>query len=608
MVWLLTRAAAPVWRGAVLLATLLALTASAAEFMDVSQVKVGMKGFGRSVFKGTKIEDFQVEVLGVMPRAYSGHDLIMVRCSGADLEKSGVVAGMSGSPVYLDGKMVGALSMAFLYQKEPIAMITPIKDMLEILDRQDEPDESYAPGSMRAIADAGGAANRPAGVLEKMALAGGSRQVTPARPPAEPGIQPIPCPIAVSGLDPRLSTVLGEPFSRLGLELVPGSGEIGSGESLAGALEPGAAVAVSMVRGDMTASAIGTITYRDGNRILAFGHPMFQGGPVAIPMCGGVIHTVMSSIVRSGKAFSPTAPIGAITQDRACGIAGTIGQTVPMIPVSVRMKSPAGEQQFRYELLNQPSMTPNLLAMTIGNSWLNREQAAFTSSARAEYRLKLRGRPAVTSRRWFSGDEVWSAAARHAGAMLELLLSSEQERVAVESISVEIEASPGRHLLTIARVEADRDQARPGDSLRLLVTLAAWRGPSRTVAIDLKVPAETPEGDLRVLVTNPDSALLLTLADAGEAGLPRSVSQMVKLLEAFGDENQLVVQGYVQKPGVVISGERYPNLPPSTYSLLSHPRETGRTGETELSLLFEQRRALEQIVAGAQVVRVNIVR
>jgi hypothetical protein len=128
------------------------------------------------------------------------------------------------------------------------------------------------------------------------------------------------------------------------------------------------------------------------------------------------------------------------------------------------------------------------------------------------------------------------------------------------------------------------------------------------VAIDLKVPAETPEGDLRVLVTNPDSALLLTLADAGEAGLPRSVSQMVKLLEAFGDENQLVVQGYVQKPGVVISGERYPNLPPSTYSLLSHPRETGRTGETELSLLFEQRRALEQIVAGAQVVRVNIVR
>ena len=564
---------------------------SAVEFMAVDQVKVGMKGIGKSVFQGTRIEEFQVEVLGILPRVRSGHDLILVRCSGAGLEKTGVITGMSGSPVYIDGKLVGALSMTQAYLKEPLGMVTPIQDMLEILDRKDEPEEWGA-------ADCG-AQNAECKV---QSVAG--------------GFLPIPCPIAVSGswgVEEWRGGGVGERFRKLGLELVPGSGESGASDTSARALEPGAAVGVCLVRGDMNASAIGTLTYRSGNRILAFGHPMYLGGAVAIPMVGGVIHGIFSSIQLSGKAFSPTAPIGAITQDRVCGIAGTIGQQVPMIPVQVRVKSggrrpTTDDRVYRYEVLNQRLLTPDLLAMAVGNSYVSREQSSFASTVKADFTFKLRSYPAIRSRRWFSGDAVWSTVAQHAGAVLELLMGNEYEKVAVESVGVEMEVSPGLHLLTVTRVKADRERAKPGDSLHLAVTLNEFHGSSRVEEFDLVIPRETPEGVLQVIVTNPDSALVAALAEAGEQGAPRRVAQMVKLIEELGQENQLVVQGFARKRGIVIEGETYPNLPPSMFALLSGTRETGRTGATDISRLFEQRRNLDQVVAGWQVVRINIER
>jgi hypothetical protein len=395
------------------------------------------------------------------------------------------------------------------------------------------------------------------------------------------------------------------------MKLVAGSAEVSIPETAAARLEPGSAVGVSLIRGDMSASAIGTLTYREGNRIVAFGHPMWQGGAVNLPMVGGVIHTILASQEISSKIFSPTVPIGVISQDRVPGIAGTIGARVRMIPVHVVIAS--GTQgvmtplaDYHYELLDHKLITPDLLEMVVTNALLNREQARFDLTAKTDITIKLQGYPAIHSRRWFTGQQTVREAAAEIAAPLALILDNQFERVQVDSITVDMEVVPGQEILTIYRVVADRERAKPGDNLRLTIFLDAYRGKPRTEEIDVTIPEETPEGALQVLVTTPDSALLFALGEAGEKIAPRSVKQMIKLIERIGPENQLVVQGYSRKRGMVIAGEQYPNLPPSMLALLSRSREIGGSSSTSTSLLFEKRKTLDQIVAGGQVVWINI--
>jgi hypothetical protein len=558
--------------------------ARAVEFMDPDEIRVGMKGIGKSVFRGTSIEEFQVEVLGVMKKAYAANDMILVRCSGANLEHTGVIAGMSGSPVYIDGRLIGAVSMTYGFQKDPIAEITPIRAMADIMNRTDLPDQSGGDGGSR---------NRAAGIGEKGTL------------------RPIPCPVTVSGLDDRLCRAFTSQFEPYGLHLMAGGAEVApnperraTGEEL----QPGAAIGVCLVRGDMNASAIGTLTYREGNRVVAFGHPMFLGGAILMPMVGGVIHAIMASTELSFKIFSPTAPVGAITQDRAAGIAGTIGPRVPMIPVRVRIRSDGRETEYNYELLDHKLITANLLGLVIANSLVSREQGAFDFTARADIAMKLRGYPVIHNQRWFGGEAVLYAATQEISGPLEYLMTNDFEKVEVERVDVSMDVTPGRQTLRIHRVAADRERAKPGDNLRLTVALDAFRGPGRTEVIDLTIPEETPNGVLKILVTTPDSALMVAPDLAGEKIMPRSVRQMIKLIEEIGRENQIIVQGYVNKKGAVIAGERFPNLPPSMLSLLDGSRATGDAGRTDASLLFEKRKDLDRIVTGVHVVEINIER
>lgn len=551
----------------------LASAALPIEILNPDQITVGMTGVGRSVFRGSKPEEFQVEVLGVLKKAYAGNDLILVKCRGANLEHTGVIAGMSGSPVYIDGKLIGAIAMTYGFQKDAIALITPAAAMLEVMERRDLPEEEL--GSLNHRHSSGGAV-------------------------------PITMPVVVTGLNSYWQAVFAPDFEQQGMKLLSGGNEVTTGsDSAALQLEPGSAVGVAFIRGDMTASGIGTVTHRSGNRIVAFGHPMFSAGAVNLPMVGGVVHTIMASQELSFKIFSPTAPIGAITQDRACGIAGTIGPKVPMIPVQVTVTSSEGQRVYHYEVLNHRLLMPLLFSITIANALTSREQAAFEFSAQAAVDLKLRGRPRIHNNRWFSGTGL-NTVVRELAAPLEYLLNNEFERVAVESLAVSISVTPGIRRLVISRVTPDRERAKPGDKLRLTVLLDAWRGARRTEVLEITIPQETPEGRLEVLVASPDSALDFSIGIAGENFRPRNLQQMIRLVEQLGDENQIVVQGYSRKKGVVIAGEKFPNLPASMLALLRQPRDRGSTNELELSLLFERRFRFDQLVAGSQFVSIMI--
>ena len=317
----------------VLLVAVFAVALAGIPIMTVDELKPGMKGTGRSVFFGTEIKEFDVEVVDIMRHVWPRGDMILCRLSGQGLEESGLVAGMSGSPVYIDGKLVGAVSYAWSFAKEPLAGVTPAAQMLEIWN---EPDRSESPG--------------------------GSRSGRTARSGGLAGLSALPLPVALSGFTPALAELVGPALKGFDLLPVGAAGVLGATADTS-ALVPGAAVGVALVSGDVQLSGIGTLTCREGNRILAFGHPMSRAGNVRMPMVGGVIHSVVPSVASSFKLFSPTAPLGTINQDRLAGVGGYIGPVPAMLPVTAVVSSPSGLDTYRFRIVEQEQLAPTLAAV-----------------------------------------------------------------------------------------------------------------------------------------------------------------------------------------------------------------------------------------------------
>ena len=285
--------------------------------MPIDDIQPGMKGLGKTVFAGTKIETFDVEILGVLKNQSPHGDAILAKVSGGPLplEKYGVIAGMSGSPIYIDGKLIGALAFAFLYPKEVmIAGITPIQEML---------NDANHPDSNPALTPQATANN---GLMDHALQAF--------------NFAPIQTPLMVSGADQRVLALMKEQLAAFNMFPIPaGNVSKASAQQADTDLQPGSAIGIPLIRGDMDISAVGTVTYRDNEKILAFGHPMFFAGNVQYPMSSAYVHLIVPNQINSFKLASPLETVGAITQDRRSGISGAIGMTPRMIPLNVTVKT-----------------------------------------------------------------------------------------------------------------------------------------------------------------------------------------------------------------------------------------------------------------------------
>ena len=317
------------------------------EIMRVEEVRPGMKGVGRTVFQGVKIEPFDVTVLGVLPKENLGRPLILVRMDGGPIVKreANIIGGMSGSPVYINGRLVGAVAYGQTFPREPIAMLTPIEDMLEALDPALPDKPSWA---SERHATAPGLLTSPLGpgerelespvrigdrTYERIAFRAQPYHVEKARRP-RPGtleMAPIATPAMVSGVSSRSLERLAETFAPFGVEPVSGPGAMKYDKPIP--LVPGSAAGASLVVGDIDMTAVGTVTYRKGNQILAFGHPFLQMGAVDLPLTTAWVHDVFPSIQRSFKIASPVKIVGSVRQDRPWGISAHIGQQSDLIPL-----------------------------------------------------------------------------------------------------------------------------------------------------------------------------------------------------------------------------------------------------------------------------------
>ena len=542
--------------------------------MAVRDIRPGMKGLGKTVFSGGKIETFAFEVLGLQRSIAPGRTLIMVRASGGPLAQTGILAGMSGSPCYIDGKLVGALSIGFSFEKEPIGGITPIGEMLDQLRDLPETPSSRTPlilprmgpprvlkaaltGQMIPLAELLGVDAEPpaSGQADPMSASG------PAHSLPVSG-QAIPMPVFGSSLVPEAQAL----WSGLPMRFMGGPVGSASGDGVASPLEPGGMASISLCQGDMEMSAAGTITYVSGKKILLFGHQLFNLGALDLPLWSATVAVSMPSYQSSFKLALPVAQVGALRLDRYSGVAGLIGAEPRMVPMRIGLNL-GGKRtlNFKFELMDHPIITPNLAATVLAQTLATHVRGMGLQSLSLQGNIKLANHPALNLENMVA-DLNANRMAAYLGGILQMVTLNPFERPVIEGISLTVKAEERLDLSLIAGARTLKARVKRGEVLPVLVTLQNVQGVRETTTFNLNVPAAARPGKATLLVGDGFS---LANADTDEHSISLDgLGDIVRILNGAMKNNHaygLLVQTV---PGAGLRGSRIEAVPPTISSLL----------------------------------------
>lgn len=576
---------------AVLAATALAVilgagwARSATEILPLEGVKTGMKGKGRTVFAGNKVEEFDVEILGVLANTGPKRNAIIARLSGRNLEQTGVLQGMSGSPVYIDGKIIGAVAFSFSFAKEPIAGITPIGEMLAIAG-----DSSGKPGP--------GTARLPfSGRVSLRDLFEAHRDYFSPPAPFEADGRTsaaLPVPLLFSGFSPRLLDEIRPYFAGLGFSVRAASGP-GAGQRTGIALDTdlnvkeGDPLAVQLVSGDLDVSAIGTATYVDGARVYAFGHPLYNLGPVEYGMAKADIITVVPAYNSSFKLGSVGSLIGAVVQDRTSGAYGEIGRVPKTVPLNITLTRESGPaREYRLKLASDKLLTPLLANLAVASLIGAEDRAVGDLSLELSGDVYLDTSPgqAVHIEDLFTGnlDRAVSDLSGLVTAVIYFLTNNEFKDVGIHRIDLNIRTAERPKSAVLERVWLDRYEAAPGETLRLKLFIKSYRGESRVEEIPFLAPNLPPGSEFNLVVADTRSLRQVELGQYRTSGIvPRSLEQLVRLLNNLRKNNRVYFKIVAARPGLFLRGEEMPNLTPAMKSLFASPRAAA-TAPVEISV------------------------
>ncbi len=544
--------------------------------ISFDEVRAGMTGYGRTVFSGSRIESFNVEVLGKLTNFAPKRNVILARLSGGPLAETGVLQGMSGSPVYLDdGRLAGAVAYSWGFSTEAVCGITPIEEMLDLLTRERDVESRASGRPPRALPAGLDALYRPAVIpaflRERFAGASGAA--------ARGGLSPIPTPLGF----PAASRGAGGAEILRWKEVLAAHGfspvSAGSaGESATEApppLEPGAAMGVQLIRGDVEMSAVGTITWVRGDSFLAMGHNFLALGPTALPATRADVLGLLPSLAASAKLAAATTPLGVVTQDRFGGIAGTKGGVAPMVPVRVGLASdPERRTTFEFEIVDDPLLTPILMHLSFLQVFSTAEKAAgdITLAIRKGSRIRMQDGLDVNVENLYSGEQSELIASATVAYMTYLLMNNPDRPSRVEGVELDLEYSDRLSLARIDRIWCDRYRVAPGETLPLYVSVKPYRGEPFVEVIPLEVPEEAPEGKTLLQVGDASTLSRMEYEAGGLTIQPRNLEQLVFLLNRIRTNNHIYATLIRPDNGIYISGERLPNLPPSLSTVLLDPQ------------------------------------
>ena len=595
----------------------LAVLPAATVTMPVHEVRAGMQGTGITVFDGAERSEFTADIIGVLENSFGPRrHLILARLDGGPLAESGVIQGMSGSPVYIDGRLVGAVSYSLgTFSKSAVAGITPIDEMLRDAAQTPVRAARAAPDLALPLSADVLTALLPARLdgPEPFAARAGDPDALglPAHAGASGGVRlrPIATPVGLSGFTPAAFDRIAPLFRSAGMAAVVGGAAAGGAAAqYAAPLRPGDAVGVSLMQGDLSMAGTGTVTLVENGRVYAFGHPFYNLGASRFPMTRAWVHTVLPSRAISSRIASVGETLGTVDQDRASGISGSLGRGPRLVPIRVTLDAPERQQQaetFDFRVVDDALFTPLLAYNAVLNTLFshNRQLGAATYAVRGE--VTLAGHPPVRFGETFAGTAATVLASVYVGGPLTAVIDNGLEPVTVERVEVSVTAWDGARTAVLERIWLDDPRPRPGRTapLRLAVRKRDGEVVVRTVMIDLPPAAR---GRLEVLVADGATLAQQERQQAGPAARPANLDQLIDALNTARRNDRFYVQLRRRDAGAVVNGRRLPALPSSVLDVLSADRY-GR-GLTRLSTaaVREWEVPLDRVVSGSRVLTLDL--
>jgi hypothetical protein len=593
----------------------LATKVNGPEIFALEDLKPGMKGTARTVFSGSGTEEFGVEVLGILP-GFPGprQSAIIAKLSGPNVEKTGVFAGMSGSPVYIDGKIVGAIAFSFPFSKEPIAGITPIKQMIDLFDKGSENLRPKEPRvvSFSQLAGTDWKPNLPKPTVSSVSLLAPVSAGSPLMPLLGQQMTPIATPLVFSGISQESLSTFAPQLVATGLLPVSGAGGSAAITPLAEVNEntfpPGSSISVQLVRGDYSLAAAGTVTMRDGDRIYAFGHPLLSLGASDMPMAESSVVTVISNMNNSFKLSVPGRMVGSISQDRASGIFGLLRQAPKMIPVKVNLHTSRDRTEtYSYEIATDSFLTPLLLNITLFSTITSSERALGDSTISVKGEIRVKGQePIQIDRRFSAANNVALMASGSIAAPVSSLLTSGFDDVQLDGITLDIASTETKYAGTLERITLDRTEVRRGEKVEVQAYVRTESGKQFVQRIPVQIPEDAGLGQLLVFVG--DGGVLQEGSPA-KSFVPQDLSQLVKAINTVKKSDRLYVKLFRITSGAVIGTSELPSLPPSMVATLNSDRTSGGYTPTVLSPVYEMELPpAEFVISGQQLIAIDVVR
>ncbi len=568
------------------------------ELMPVAEVKAGMKGTAYTIFAGDQIEPMEFEVLGVMPNTLGpGQDIILVQLKGEKPYYTGIVAGMSGSPAYINGKLVGALSLRFgQFSKDPIGGITPIQNMIEVT----RPQKQQMAGSYRAAEAGEAAAMRPqypiSAELARQTGGGGF-------------LVPIETPLVFSGFHPATLSRFGEQISALGMVATQG----GTAEERPddAQLKPGDMTSVVLVSGALSLNASCTVTAIIGDQVYVCGHPVFGYGDVEMPMARGRVVTTLASSFNSFKIVNAGGTIGTFTQDRLTAVAGKLGSGPKLIPVDLTIASDGQEKKLSFQIIEHPKLTPLLVAISTFNGLVSNTAYSEGTTFRLTGRMDLEGHSPVVLENMFAPTDAGVPdgffVAINVQGVFTRIYTNQYERARVSRIELRVESIPERKWATIESAWLEKSEVSPGENLNVKVLLRPYRGAPFIRDVPIRIPEQTTKGLVRVLVSDADTLNRTSrFLTAGPLSRLQGLEQLITVLNRERRNNRLYVSLIQPSPTLLLEEKELPNVPLSQSNVLDQ-RRTG----TSSFLLRESNNGewslpMNQVISGQQILTIVV--
>ena len=611
---------------ALLVATVLVVSlgvspASQSRIMPIGEVKPGMVGIGRTIFQGTELTEFKVHIIGVL-RNIQGpkRDLILAKLEGGPLEKTGVAAGMSGSPVYVDGRLIGAVGYAIgAFPTEAIAGITPIEEMKDAATMSTRRAGNPVVGIDLPITTESLAAILRKSYTRLAPFAARSTDVQSFGVPAAEGgqlatmLRPIATPLLMTGFEPATVDMVTAIFKDAGF--LPVAGGVGGRASdeeraeLNGPLREGDAIGVSLVGGDLEMGATGTITHIDGDKVYAFGHPFFNLGPAELPMTRAYVYGMLPSLMSSFKITTMGDVIGTLRQDRATAIAGTLGNGPATVPMTVTLRSKRDGQTttraMKFQIGTDQTFTPLLSYVTLFNTLASYERGFGTATFALKGTARVKGHDDLAFEDIHAGEAPALAAATSIGGPLTMLLGNDREKLTIESLEFTIDATETPLLSTIERVWIDELRPRAGRSVPLKILTRSYRGDEKISTIDVAIPPNA-SGSLSVVVTDGRQLNASEQREMRRTLQPQSAAHLIRVLNQTRRNNRIYVRLLNGAPGAVVNGEALPALPPSVLSVLEADRNGGNFSPIRSAPIGEYEIPMDVAVVGSRTLAIEV--